>query len=302
MRWKGFFYFTRTERRGILLLLVLIGVVGVVAHWMPTRKTTSLSDEAFEQEYLAFKASIQQQKQAREKHRSTKRPQQRPVVLRPFDPNNSDSIVFLELGLSPRTAGNILRYRAKGGEFREPEDFRKVYGLTEEQYTTLLPYLSITEPPPAKQDRPPLYTKRVARDSLLPSKFPEGTVVDLNRADTAELKRIPNIGSALARMIVGYRKRLGGFVNLDQLAEINLSVEKVRPWFVVNAQEIEQINLNRVSVERLKQHPYFNFYQAKVIVEHRKKRGKLTSLQQLKLYEEFTPDDLKRVAPYVCFE
>ena len=38
------------------------------------------------------------------------------------------------------------------------------------------------------------------RDTLpyLP-KYPEGTVIDLNRADTASLKRVPGIGSGLAR-------------------------------------------------------------------------------------------------------
>lgn len=43
-------------------------------------------------------------------------------------------------------------------------------------------------------------------------KYPEGTLVDLSEADTTELKKIPGIGSGIARMIVAYRKRLGGFM------------------------------------------------------------------------------------------
>ncbi|EXY62450.1 helix-hairpin-helix domain-containing protein, partial [Bacteroides fragilis] len=52
----------------------------------------------------------------------------------------------------------------------------------------------------------------------------------------------------------------------------------------------------------LKAHPYINFYQAKIIVEYRKKKGILKSLKQLSLYEEFTPQDLERISHYICFE
>ena len=48
--------------------------------------------------------------------------------------------------------------------------------------------------------------------------------------------------------------------------------------------------------------PYLNFYQSKVIVEHRKKYGKLKSLSQLSLYEEFTEKDFERLSPYISFD
>ena len=297
MRWKRFFYFTRSERQGIILLIVLIVLVGVSSFFIPPREASFVKDETFEKEYAAFKNSLQQQKRERQAT-SNKRFQQRTVILRPFDPNTTDSIGFLELGLPPWMAKNILHYRAKGGKFRKPEDLKKIYGLTEQQYATLLPYLSIAE---SVEDKVQLYVKQ-AKDTLLPVKHPIGTLVSLNQADTTELKIIPGVGSAIARMIVGYRKQLGGFYKVDQLAEIRLNVDSLRSWFTVGPGETRPINLNKASVELLKRHPYLNFYQAKTIVEHRKKKGALTNLQQLKFYEEFTPDDLKRIAPYVCFK
>ena len=51
-------------------------------------------------------------------------------------------------------------------------------------------------------------------------KYPEGTLVDVNSADTAELKKIPGIGSGIAGGIVRYRERLGGFYALIQLEEV----------------------------------------------------------------------------------
>ena len=64
----------------------------------------------------------------------------------------------------------------------------------------------------------------------------------------------------------------------------------------------QRINLNKAGIERLRAHPYINFYQAKVIVEYRKKKRTLKSLKQLSLYEEFTTQDLERISHYVCFE
>ena len=66
-----------------------------------------------------------------------------PTVLTSFNPNTADSATLRQLGLPGWMAKNILRYREKGGKFRKAKDFRKVYGLTEEQYRRLSPYLYI---------------------------------------------------------------------------------------------------------------------------------------------------------------
>ena len=53
-----------------------------------------------------------------------------------------------------------------------------------------------------------------------PHKIREGEHVVLNTADTTALKTIPGIGPYFARKIVQYGERLGGYVNIDQLDEI----------------------------------------------------------------------------------
>ena len=218
-----------------------------------------------------------------------------------FDPNTADSTTFLSLGLPPWMIKNILHYRHKQGKFRHPEDFRKIYGLTEEQYQTLHPYIQITEDFSSKdKDTIRLLTvQSIQRDTLV--KYQPGTVVSLNSADTTELKKIPGVGSTIARMIVNYRERLGGFCRVEQLQEIHLKAERLRPWFSIDTDQIHRINLNKAGMERMMRHPYINYYQAKVIIEYRKKKGILKSLKQLSLYEEFTPIDLERIEPYICY-
>lgn len=300
--WKDFFYFSRSERRGIIILVVLIAAVCTYIWFIPARDTGEMKDDPeFEKEYEAFITSIQEIEPAPKAGHKKSAFQKRMVTLAPFDPNTADSTTFLDLGLPPWMAGNILRYRAKGGQFRRPEDFRKIYGLTEDQFAVLLPYISIPDKPRTK-DTVRLLVRKEIRDTLQHFKYPTGTVINLNRADTTELKKIPGIGSAIAGMIVSYRKRLGGFYKIEQLGDIDLSVDKLQPWFTVDENDTQRLNLNKASIERLKAHPYINFYQAKVIVEYRRKKGKIQSLKQLELYEEFTPNDLDRIAPYISFE
>lgn len=297
--WKDFFYFTKSERRGMLLLLALTGVISGGILLCPEWDESALpsAEEESGQDYEVFLASVRERDSIR--YHAFKR--ERPIVLAPFDPNTADSAALVGLGLKPYIARNILRYRAKGGKFRTPEAFARIYGITDEQFRMLLPYITIGEAYRLHRDTL-RWAKAERKDTLRYFKYPVGTVLDLNTADTTELKKIPGIGSGLARMIVGYRSRLGGFCRISQLQEVRHVSDTLNKWFRVSDTSIHRINLNKSSLERMKSHPYLNFYQAKVIAEYRKRKGRLKSLTQLSLYDEFTKNDLERLKPYVCFE
>ena len=133
-------------------------------------------------------------------------------------------------------------------------------------------------------------------------KYPEGTLVEVNSADTTELKKIPGIGSGIAGGIVRYRERLGGFYALSQLEEVKHVTPELLKWFKLDNDSIRKLEINKASLAKLRAHPYLTFYQAKVIVEHRRKKGQIKSLSQLALYEEFTEKDLERLSAYVSFD
>ena len=261
-----------------------------------------------QQEYADFLASVQEEEQpGQTRHRHPQEPDDSPgkpaLTPFPFDPNTADSLALCRLGLPGWMARNIVRYRERGGRFRRPEDFRKIYGLTDEQYQMLHPYIRIARRDTARAAVRRIYAPRAGRDTLPRiDKYPAGTVVDLNRADTTELMRIPGIGSGIARLIAGYRQRLGGFYSLEQLRDIDLAPGPLRPWLRIDTTAIRRINLNRADVDRLRRHPYFNFYQAKAIVERRRKHGPLRSLKVFAFYEEFTEADFERMRHYVSFE
>jgi DNA uptake protein ComE-like DNA-binding protein len=138
------------------------------------------------------------------------------------------------------------------------------------------------------------------------NKFTKDTVIELNCADTLLLMRIPGIGRAYAKRITGYRKLLGGYHRIEQLMEVYDMYEelyvKITPFLTVDPTLVTQIPVNASSLDKLRLHPYINFYQAKAIIETRKKKGPLTSVEDLQLLEEFGPDDWIRITPYLDFQ
>lgn len=308
---KEFFFIGKGERRGIMVLVALIIVVSLAGYlYLYLKGRQPIPEEEVQRqaelmkEYEEFAATVRRTSQEKrdmwQKPQGTKhdgRGQSLSPI--PFDPNTADSLTFVRMGLPQWMARNILRYRSRGGRFRQPDDFRKIYGLTEEQYRTLLPYMTLADT--CKKTHDTLLIRKESSGTIAQTKYPEGIVLELNAADTTELKRIPGIGSGIARMIAGYRQRLGGFYRIEQLGEIRLNYALLKPWFRIDTTKIQRINVNKSNADWLRHHPYIDFYQAKVLVEHRKRHGDLNSLKPLALYEEFTEEDLERLSHYICF-
>ncbi len=229
----------------------------------------------------------------------------------PFDPNTADSTQLLRLGLQPWQVRNIYKYRAHGGIYRKKEDFAQIYGLTVKQYRELEPYIRISKDYlPAStlvgnrgnaNEAVDRKTVSEGRDSTLqyPVKIGENEHVALNTADTMELRRVPGIGPYYAKEIVRRGKWLGGYVSVDQLDEIENFPQEAKKYFVIQHASPKKLNVNRLSLQELRKHPYINYYMAKTIVDYRRLHGPIKSLEDLRLSKDFPPEVIKKLTPYV---
>ena len=136
MNLKSIFYLHRSDRKVIFLLLLFVaGCVGIILLVGNQTKTTSdvKNDSLSHQKSVSFahKAPLPEMVTAEGNHLFT------------FDPNTASPEQLQQLGLAPYQVRNIMKYRAKGGVYRSPMDFARVYGLTRKQYRTLEPYIMI---------------------------------------------------------------------------------------------------------------------------------------------------------------
>lgn len=304
MKLKDLFYFNRSDRTLILFfLLVLCVACGIMAYLGRDEVAVQPSPA----DSLAV-ATSRQRSYGRGAYGAGggggyyRQDATRQVERFPFDPNTADSTTLLRLGLRPWQVRSIYRYRAAGGIYRQPSDFARLYGLTQKEYRELEPYIRIAADYQPAADR--YGTRQGSRhDSLrvhYPAKLQLSETIDLNAADTTLMKRVPGIGHYFAQEIANYRLRLGGFYSADQLLEIDDFPEKALPYFVVHGTP-SKINVNRLTLNQLKRHPYINYYQAKAIIDYRRLRGPLKSLSELRLLKDFTADDMERLSHYVEF-
>ncbi len=289
--------FSSNERRMLLVVVVLVVIIGGLFFYLGTRFSVTNGDDG---------DSIVMQKEMGHSSRSTSysyaQPDERPVERFAFDPNTADSTTLLRLGLRPWQVRNIYRFRARGGVYRQPSDFARLYGLTVKQYRELEPYIQISSDyqPAAEVYATHTVHEEYPRDTLrYPMKLKPGQQIVLNRADTTQLKKVPGIGSSWARAIIGYGNRLGGYCRVNQLLEIDGFPESALPYFRIDHPQLVKVKVNTSSVSKLRRHPYINFYQARAIFDYVRLHGPLKDIHQLNLLPEFPPKELERLAPYM---
>ncbi len=301
MSLREFFYLQKSDRLSVLLLMLMSVLALIVVFWVGGRQTAtdvSMTDSLamarqrdtvyrYSSHYSAARRGFSERQHAE---------------TFPFDPNTADARQLSRLGLKDWQIRNLLKYREAGGEFRKPSDFARLYGLSKKDYERLLPYIQINEYYHEAHIAYKSPHEDFHRDTTLyPIKLVPGQTVMLNNADTAALRHVPGIGSGYARRIVNYRQRLGGFCRVEQLREIDGFPESALPYFDLGDVNLRKLDINRLTLQQLKAHPYIGFYRAKAITDYRRLHGPLQSLQQLRLLKEFSAADIQRLEPYIQY-
>lgn len=301
----------RNDRK-VAIAAVCVGVLALVGIWLgggnPPTRTENDEDTRYSRESRLSRGS----RENRDSSNSYYAVESRSVERFPFDPNTADSTQLLRLGLQPWQVKNIYKYRAKGGVYRRKEDFAQLYGLTVKQYRELEPYIQISSdylPAATVVEYRESRCSRASRDSReprdsslhYPVKIKENEHVVLNTADTAQLRTVPGIGTYYAKEIVRHGQWLGGYVSIDQLDEIEGFPQESKKYFVIQGASPKKLNVNKLTLQQLRKHPYINYYQAKTIVDYRRLHGKIASLDDLRLSKDFPPEAIRRLEPYVEF-
>lgn len=268
MRWKDFLYFRKGSKIGVTLLLILILLTLILNILLSYRDSSGIVvvqndsiTQAFDDFLRTLKASDP----------SPSPPESDPDFSRP-SVRESEKNLSQKSDKSPRKEGSSSHSRAT-----------PIYGESRSEDTGNMEDYA--------------HYPRV-------EKLTEGETISLNASDTADWKKIPGIGEVYSTRIVEYRDRLGGFVRKEQLMEVygvdDELYARIAPYIEMSG-SWRKVAVNKLEFKELLSHPYLSYKQVQAIMNLRRRKGDIVSIQELGMLDEFTSEDIYRLEPYLEF-
>lgn len=297
-RFKEYFTFTSRERNGIIVLLFLVVITVIFRIYQNNRSDEDivLMTEDFQAEIDAFEKGLTV-KQATPGKTSKRKPFKKkaeadhwftPEVLFDFDPNKVSKKELKELGFSDKQSTTLINYRQSGGVFKEESDLLKIYGIYEEQYNILKPFIAIAENKDEK-----------TKENIKTEKF----VVEINTATVDDLTKLTGIGESYAQRIIKYRELLGGYYESKQLLEVyGLDSARFNGFSAsisIDTSAIIKIDLNKANYKDLIRHPYLTKYHTEALLKYKEIMGNFSRIEQIPENNLLTKEEFVKVRTYL---
>lgn len=288
--------FTNKEKLGIFGLLLLIGIVRFLPDFLVRDKDYSQEIMLFQKEMSALQVlDSAESPSSLKKMETLNTPEFKPFY---FDPNTVDPKRLSSFGLNPKLIERFAKYRKAGARFYKKEDFKKIYGLKQDLFNRMEPYIVIETIKTGNfaERSAPLHKEMSHKSEI---------VVELNTADSMDLIAINGIGPYVSYKILRYRKALGGYVSFDQLFEIyglkSEQIEPLRTHLTISTKNLKTIPINDADFETLNAHPYLNGKEAMAIIKYRKQHGLFRSRNDLEKIILIPKETLMKLEPYLTF-
>ena len=310
---RTFFSFSRNQQRGIIALSFLL-LCSCLFLWLYDPSFEETFDEEVKTQVSAFLSEQKKIKESEGKKWGYKKEIRRELALRTFDPNTENVEGFVSMGFSQKMAMNFINYREKVRLFKSKEDVLALYAVDQKLFDQIQGFIQINESYSKKKPNSN-YTKKAeneyVRNEYKSNAFPnesEPLYININIADTSELKLIKGIGSYYAKSIVKFRDALGGFHSREQIREIYAfqkrpeAVEPLLENVYIDDSQIIKLNINSVSKEELIMHPYLKTNVAKALFNYRSQNGTFEILEDIKKCHLVTDEIYLKIAPYLSLQ
>jgi competence protein ComEA len=139
-----FLHTSRTERTALLTLVTASVLIWTMPFWYPAPQGKKADFATFEPAVAALRAL-----QADDERSYNDGTTNATAQTFPFNPNTADKATLMALGISEKVATTMLHYREKGGQFRQAEDLKKIYGFRAQDFERLADFVRLDAAPNA---------------------------------------------------------------------------------------------------------------------------------------------------------
>ncbi len=295
---KDYFYYTKSERNGTLVLAIVCFLLFLSSHLLPFMHT----QEPIALEQFVVDTLLPGHLAEADTTSS--------VALLPFDPNLATRQELLAYDIPEKTVRTILNFREKVGRFEKPEDLKKVYNLSKEDYDQLLPHIRIATPGKKYQDRKttqPIHSE-VKKRSFNPNTITKAELLNYGVPDR------------IANTILNYRNKGGIFRQKGDLKKIyGLSpdlYDQLAPYIVIDnaatdgppanvgkvtrqSVAVVRIDINQATAQEWRQLKGIGPFYSKRITNFRQKLGGFYSIDQVAETYGLPDSTFQKIKPFL---
>ncbi|HET6556880.1 MAG TPA: helix-hairpin-helix domain-containing protein [Prolixibacteraceae bacterium] len=263
---QDYFTFSRNERKGITILLVIFFLLVVANKVIFYFETPAKVDADLLNAEFNLKVS------------PVNLPKTGSLFM--FNPNTIDRGALDSLSLPEGIKNNIIKFREKGGSYNSAKDFKKMYGVTDSIYRLVEPFL-VLETKTVK----PLSNKKPVELFAFDPNTAGDTVffrLGLTERQVQTIRNYQQKGGMFKKSSDLFR--LYGIPDSQKLALAEYVVIKEKPGSKIETNETERvlIEINGTDSIELKSLPGIGNKLSKRIVKYRDMLGGFYSLEQLK--------------------
>jgi len=276
--WEAYFIFSEKERKGIIVLGIILTLSIVFALIVPHKND------------IVGKSTPQAISE---------------LHLFNFDPNTIDSANAIHLGIPLKQVNTLMHYREKGGRFYKKEDILKLYGLDPVIAHQLIPYIELT----SSESKWSSYKNRDKGNNFKSNyeyvrrykmnhykeknygpwlKMKNGSAswtIDINEADASEWHDKTKLPMNVVHQILNFKNHLGGFTHSLQLKKVyglaDTAFQNLRPHLVVQKNFKPLLNSSTMNFAQWKSLGIFEDQQIFEILKMRKQQGGQVSWREL---------------------
>jgi DNA uptake protein ComE-like DNA-binding protein len=287
---KSHFWYTKNQRNGILLLLIIIIFLQLILHFknFDSQQLVDLSQPKI----TSYNKQLDSLKKKSSKKKKFK--------IYPFNPNYISDYKGYQLGMNVDEIDRLLAYREQRLYVNSAKEFQAITKISDSLLQKISPFFKFPEWVQKKNNQ-----QRYIPNSRI--NVSEITTVDINKATLKDFTFIEGVDEYLSERIIKYRSKLQGFSFKEQLFDVwgldELIANKILSTFSIkNKPIIKKVNINTASFKKVLSNPYIDYELCVKIFDYRDEVAELQSISEIKNIEGFPIKKYNRILLYLLAE
>jgi len=291
---KSHFWYTKNQRNGILLLLIIIIFLQLILHFknFDSQQMVDLS--------LPKITSYNKQLDSLKKKSSKKKK----FKIYPFNPNYISDYKGYQLGMNVDEIDRLLAHREQRLYVNSAKEFQTITKISDSLLQKISPFFKFPEWVQKKNNNKNNQQRYIPNSRI---NISEITTVDINKATLKDFTAIEGVDEYISERIIKYRSKLQGFSFKEQLFEVwgldELMVNKILSTFSIkNKPIIKKVNINTASFKEVLSNPYIDYELCIQIFDYKDEVAELQSISEIKNIEGFPIKKYNRIVLYLLAE